>query len=475
MPIDVSVKGSPGWWLNRLTRRMLDKGRQDRIKLLTDWHGGDPPMLPGHEAAKPAFHAFLNESRSNFAELIVEAAQERMTPSGIRTAAGTDETGDATAWSMWTDAGLLLTSFDVHDKMLATGRGYALVGDVDADTGVPLVTAEDPRQCITEQDPARPQRTMAAAKLYRDELAGEDVAYLYLPGTVFRATSPFTGSDAVLPLQRRIGWSPQAFDWDTARGGQDGDPLPDRLRGAVPMVKFTNRHGTGEFETHLPLLARINRQILHRMSIVALQAFKQRAIKGVPVKDAKGNDIDYADIFESGPDALWILPASAELWESGSVDISAVLGAAREDVKHLAAVSRTPIHMLDPSGENQSAEGAALSREGLVFRVEDRIARADAGWTRVLDLMFRWLDDERAGKPARLMWRPAERDSLAERASAASQLALVAPQEWIWSSVLQAAPDEITRMQSQRADQALLAPALTATQQAPAGGSAGRA
>jgi hypothetical protein len=49
-----------------------------------------------------------------------------------------------------------------------------------------------------------------------------------------------------------------------------------------------------EFEPFIPLLDRINQQILQRMTIATIEAFKQRAFKGLPQKDpSTGADIDY--------------------------------------------------------------------------------------------------------------------------------------------------------------------------------------
>jgi hypothetical protein len=45
---------------------------------------------------------------------------------------------------------------------------------------------------------------------------------------------------------------------------------------------FENEDGQAEFEPHIPLLDRITDGLVQRMTIALAQAFKQRAIKGVP-------------------------------------------------------------------------------------------------------------------------------------------------------------------------------------------------
>src|SRR5690606_14672608 len=147
--------------------------------------------------------------------------------------------------------------------------------------------------------------------------------------------------------------------------------------------------GRGEFERHLAILDRINYTILSRLEIATLQAFRQRAIKGdLPRKDAQGNLIDYDDIFSADPGALWMVPATADIWESGQVDLGPIRSAVRDDVQDLAAVTRTPLFYLTPEATNGSAEGASLAREGLVFKAADRLAETTAPWARVMQLAF---------------------------------------------------------------------------------------
>jgi hypothetical protein len=158
-----------------------------------------------------------------------------------------------------------------------------------------------------------------------------------------------------------------------------------------------------------------------------------------------------------------------DLWESSQTDLTGVLSAAGDDIQNLAAVTRTPLHYMQPAGDNQSAEGASLSREGLVFKVEDRIARADTAWAQVMSLAFRWQgDDQRADLLAiEPMWAPPERYSLAERADAAVKAqASGVPRRTVWSRIWQFTPEQVAQMESEAADEALQAE-LTAQQAAP--------
>jgi hypothetical protein len=234
----------------------------------------------------------------------------------------------------------------------------------------------------------------------------------------------------------------------------------------VPIVRFACRpdmkgHGRGEFEPHLGLLDRINFRTLNAVETATLQAFKQRAIKGIPVKDEAGEDIDYDDMFSADPGALWLLPAAAEMWESGQVDLGPMRETIKKDVQDLAAVTRTPLFYLSPDAANGSAEGASLAREGLIFKAKDRLAQLGESVEQWMSMAFLLAGDmERASRPdMQVLWSPPERFTLAERYDAASKAqAAGVPWRTVMQSVLQFSPEEIERMEAERAADALLAP-----------------
>lgn len=472
MPIDTTVPLSDGWWLARLSGKL--ERRRPRLDLLDDYYRGDPPLPEG--AANPlraAYRDFQRRARTNFAELVVEAARERMIPVGFRTAGSDDENGDAEAWRLWRANGLIVESADLLRTMLSLGDAYAIVGSGDNAGDPPVITAEDPRQVVTEHDPRRQRTIIAAAKLFYDDVQGADLAYLYLPGRLLVARRASPGARRrhaeAVARDRRVPqtvprFGGQAWDWD----GDLSGPLPD---GMMPVVRFRNRRGWGEYEHHLDLLDRINHTVLQRLVITAIQAYKQRAIKGtLPKVDNQGNVIDYNALFTADPGALWELPDGVDLWESAQADLTPVLSAARDDIQNLAAVTRTPLHYMQPGGDNQSAEGAALSREGLVFKAEDRIARASDGLTQMMSLAFRLMGDKVRADPLGIepMWAPPDRSSLAERYDAAVKAqAAGVPRQTIWSDVLGFSPDQVARMESEAADQALAAE-LVAQQAGPA-------
>lgn len=446
MPINTDVVASPGWWLARLTRQLQD--RRLRLDRLDRYYRGDADLPYGSEAAANAFRSFQRMSRTNWAGLIVEATRERMRPTGFRTGVAGDDNGDEVAFRIWQANGLDADAPLVHRAMLSMGDGYVIVGDVDPDLGVPLITPEDPRQVITAHDPRRRRKVTAALKLFADDVSGDEVAYVYLPGEVWRARRTPADNKLTLIKTPVNGW-----EWDA----HDLLPIDD-----VPVVRFPNRanlagQSMGEFEDVLDHIDRINDMVLERVSIAKLQAFRQRAIKGIPVTDAEGRDIDYSNVFAADPGALWQLPDDAEIWESGQVDLTPILESVKADVRDLAAVTKVPMFYLFPDAANGSAEGASLQREGLVFKVADRIEQTSEAWERVMSLAFGFAGDrERASLvDMETLWQPPERFSLAERYDANSKATDV-PWRSRMSDILQFSPQQVARMEAERVTDAFL-------------------
>lgn len=433
---DVDVPQSPGWWLKRQFSLLADRDRHHRLQRLHDYRSGHAPLPEGADNAREAWESFQRKARTNWAELVVSAVSERMTPTGFRTALDADETGDAEVGELWERAGMDVRASDVHDAMLALSETYAIVGPMDEDTGAPRVTHEDPRWCVGEQDPEDKRRLIAGLKVLYDDVEREDRAYLYLPGRVTdsgrtqvwvarRQTSPFSPSTIHgIGTSRRpptVDFNPRGWDWVPERSGQ----LPHR---AMPMIRFDNKDGLGEYETHTDLIDRINHQVLWRLVIAVLQAHRQKAAKGMPQSypvghPKAGQPIDYSDTFTSDPAAFWMLPKDAEMWESTPTDLRPILEAVKEDIRDLAAVTKTPLHVMMPAGVNQSAEGAGLLREQNEFKVIDRIGRTSGQWSQLMAVMLLHAGMADRADLARLrtMWAPVHRLSLAERADAAAK------------------------------------------------------
>lgn len=468
MPIDVDTPGSPGWWLARCHAKLI--ARQPRVRRLAERYAGNPWEPEWLVTAPDAAQRFYRAARTNFAEMVVKAPYRRLRVASITTALDGSESGDQVAWRVWRAAGMLTEAPDINRTLLTVGDAYAILG-VD-DTG-PYATAEDPRQVVTIHDPIRQSRVRAAAKFFTDDDTGVDYGYLYMPGARFVARSPdsVTAGVAYGGLTRSA-FSPHTWDWDPEFGGADGEALPDGMGDFVSVVRFRNDEGVGEFERHEDILYRIDHVILQGMVVATMQAFRQRAIKADP-KDmpdedpATGQPIDYDELFSADPGALWKLPLTAELWESGQVDLTGILQMAEKEMQRLSAVTFTPLSMFNSDAVNQSAAGADLVREGLTDKVSMLHDLLDQPYAMVAAGLLRLAGEaERADLDSvRIGWAPPMRYTLMER----SQAAMAGNTSGVpWRTRMrefwQFTPEQIRVAESERMDDALLFPAEVAAQ-----------
>jgi hypothetical protein len=443
---------SPFWWMRTLTARKVE--RLPRLEKLQAWLDNTPPLPPGAPEWEEAFQAFHASSRTNLADLTVESARERMNKLGLRTAATDDRDGDKAAADIMAENELALRQNDLYSDMLGLSVGYTMVGPPQAGSEVATVTVESPWDVITAQDPLRPSQTRAAIKSYFDPDRELDVVWLHFaPGSLnvdtstavsIRATRKVTGSRKSIVNSRRFRIDPKDWTWDK----QVDLPI---TRNPVTMIE--NSKGVADFERHLDMLERMNRQTLQRLLIMELQAFRQRAIEGLPshwpddyaVEAMRGKPIDYEGIFTPGPGSLWQVPPGVKFWESQPIDVRPILDAESRDQRTYAALVRIPLSYFNPDDANGSAEGASLQREGLVYRVEDRQVIAENGWKHTYSKSFEMVGDTERAKMAGLsvIWSPVERLSLSERYSAASQAQAVLPRKTIQREVLGFTPQQM--------------------------------
>lgn len=468
--IDFDVPQSPGWWLNVLGRELQDRrlgrangkrysrstSKPQRVRpgldLLHDHLEGDPPLLNCARGWDEHFREVVRLGRLNVAALVIEAKSNRMKLRDFRTAAPDDTLGDARAREIMRANNLRVVARDVHDGMLALADSYVMVTP-RAEGEIPIVTAEDAREVITAHDPAT-GLTLAALKMFRDDWDSTDYAYLFIredDGIVrqYRALKS-RGITSLGETPFRVN---QSWDWDE---NVYAKPVPANR---MPVTRFRNYRSRGEYEPHLATLDRINDKIVNEMTIAKVQAFRQRAIKGLPDTQKKLVDgrqveveIDYSGVFEAAPGSLWQVPADVEFWESSAVDLTPIRMAIKDDLEHVAAVTSTPLHTITPDAASGSAEGASLMRESSVDAALTRIDYADRPWAEVLANCFAFMGDAARADVTQIepIWGPVERFSLSEKASAASQARTTLPDAAIQTDIWQYAPAEVPTLRAMR-------------------------
>lgn len=443
---------NPQEWLSALTQRAdFDYSRIAKLKSYVD---GNAPLPELGKNTREAWEQFQRESRTNWGLLIVEAVVNRIIPIGITVGGSHDSPLAKQAQEIW-----------IRNRMASVFRNWVRGGLTfresylttwTDDDGKALIAADTPESMRVAVDPLQPWKVRAAVRWWRDLDEEIDEAWVWTPqGERQRFTRSHQGDprdpkDSGIPLRLSGAWTPV------------GDP--DEEVGPPPVVLYNNPGDAGEFELHIDVINRINRGILRRLTTEAIQLFRQRALKkekGVelPEKDAKGNVIDYAKLFEPAPGVIWDLPAGIDLWESQTTDTGPMLSGSKDDIRQLASATRTPFPALMPDNANQTAEGADAARDGHIFKCMERLEIAEIGVEAALKMA---LETEGAvlgpNDVVDVMFKPVDRVTLSEM-YAAALAAKNSGESWqsIARNILGYSPQQIAQDGIDRAHEQLLA------------------
>lgn len=405
--------------------------RHRLLDTLWSYYVGDPPLPHIAEEYRDVFRDVMRKARSNYAPMSVAAMLDRMELQAISTLVDGDTNGDDLAEQIMDESGFAARFKDLLGYLFAMGEAYGLVVP---GSPTPTIHAIDPRRCVGISDPDNPVRLAAALVKGYDQISGEQVAHMFLPGRKW--TLRLEGS-----VWRRDIEEPEAVEGLDELGG-------------IPVVRFENAFGLGEYEPHIDLLDRINDTTLQRIVGFWYQSLRQRALKGDPDdgEDEYGEDSpessnDTLDVLRSrlkaGPGSMWMIPKDFEIWESQQSDFGPFINAKRDDVKEFAAVTSTPLHLITPDAANGSAEGAGLMRESATAKVRDRRARITPPLKLLWRIAFALAGQTERGNSLKLHWGPIEFRTLAEMASAASQSRDTLSVEKIGQMIWQMTPSEI--------------------------------
>lgn len=433
---------------NELDRRI------PRIVELDDYKDSRYPLPPLVQESKVtrAYRTLMALTDSDWPKLIVDSVEERLEVQGIRF--GTAEADDE-AWEIWQENGLDAESSLLHQATLTNGRGYAIVWS-DKNDDKPRITLEHASLCAVEYEHGSRRNRKAGIRRWRD--GGVWYVNLFTQDAVYKFKASGSGDE----LPREGG-----AKWEEIPGSELANPL-----GEVPIVEFAvNRslrpspfgEAAGEFEANLRHIDRIHYKIFCGLVALTWSGFPLRALIGDPIlRDDEGNPIKPFDAIASS--VVQLENPNAKLIQLPEANIDNY--SPEMDIKHLAALTKTPAHYLLGEMVNLSADAIRAAEAALIAKARRHMRSLGESWEDVtrLALKVKNPDDVRASdQQAQIIWKDPESRSLAERADAATKLASInMPWQTIASMVLGMTPQEIARADADRGSDvlsALLTPA----------------
>lgn len=421
MPAEIPsdpMTATPEWWLQVMVMGLLD--RQPELYLRDAYVSGNQPLPDGDKRYVRVLRALQRKSRTNYCGLVTSSKVERMRVRGFRF--GPVGKADPDAKAIWSANDMPLQSNLIHRRAAKYGLTYALATPPAEGKQWPGITAEDPRQCITYQDPTRPTRSIAGLKMWNDAITGRVHAVLFLPGVNFG----FVGPESTVIADMSYEDMRDRLLSSTTGGLQLMGEQPTGLT-ELPMVQYIWRPDSSDFIPYgeagpdvRDIQDRINQTMLDRLIITRAQAYKQRWASGLKIAQSRTGNTKPP--FDPGADVLWVTEEKdAKFGEFGTADIRQLLEAVRDDVADIAAITKTPAHYLMGKMANVSGETLSEAETGLVSAVEDRMESVGWGHETLMKTCFRYLGNAQKAEEleAETLWTDPQRRTMQELADAA--------------------------------------------------------
>lgn len=439
---------SPAEWLDLLERRLHD--RWAIWSVFDNYYEGDHRITAWLRNVQASFSGttlgnLLTGITDNYMPLVVDSVAERMRVQGFRF--GDETSDDDDAWSIWQANGLSGESNMLHTESIKLGEAYWLV-QPNGDT--PAITAEHPSQVIVASAPGNRRTRLAALKKWVED-DGSIRANVYLPDRVAKYRSERDRMQIEVPVQKAK-WKPITTD-------------PNPL-GEVPVVPVPNnpsllRGGKSDLAGGpTSLQDAITKSIVDLLIGCEYVGFPQRAVLGVePPRDpSTGRVISSAKLLREK--ILYFNSKDAELGEFSQANLKGLRETADGFIGDLAAQTRIPIYYFRPAAiSNISAEALIGLDAGLVSKASNKRAPFGEAHTDAIRLAFKSIDpsDPRArATSAETIWADTESRSMAQVADAAvkkKDIGVPFPQ---LAEDLGYSPQQVDRMETARAADALL-------------------
>lgn len=398
---------SPEWWLAKLYNEL--RARQDEMAGFDAYYTGDHPLpflTKAHQSKmRSEFRMLLEDSRSNFMGLVVDAVAERLKVEGFRLSAANDPGADKNSWAIWQANQMDAESQTAFMEALVKGVSYMSVWAGDP---YPTIAVEDPTQTIVGYVPGSNFKQRAAAlKVWRDDWTGTQRANVYLP-------------DGCYKFERRDeeAGSPEVSTADRSPWSQLDDQFVANPLGIVPIIALRNRPRLKlEGESEIKNVFRIQNQINGFLFLLALAGYfgahKQRWAVGLTIMEdpVTGKPVEPFDIAidklvtNENPDA--------KFGEFSQTDLDGYIKAIEQKVLHIATISRTPRHYLFQEGQSPSGDAIESAETGLVKKVENKQGPFGESLEEVIRLTRRFAGETDVPVDSAIVWADPKTESIA--------------------------------------------------------------
>lgn len=437
--------GSVGFWLNRLSQRMLT--RNGPMQLYMNYYVGNHRFGPLAFRIKMLMGSYFERINVNYCEKVVDTLVERLEVTGFRTTAG-QETDDG-AWKIW--------QRNAMDQEFAKGlRQGAVKSEFSLSVwpnkkGEARIRVEDPMLMIVATEPENRRERRAALKRWYDVDYGKWLATLYMPDAIYKFeaySSP--GDPSVQQFWEQEYWT-QLSPWQTwiPRLSAGRDWIVPNDYGVVPVIPFPNKPdllgvGTSELRNVVPIQDKINKLNFDLLLASEFAAFPQKWITNFNL-ERDPNTGEIKEPFKIAVDSLVTAPPpeagepEAKFGEFAAADLKNWITPLDNCLQQIAVISSLPPHvLLGNSGVFPSGESLRAAETGLTQKARDKQRDDSEPLEEVMRLAALMEKNDSLANSDELetIWRDPETRVLAATMDAITkQAALRVPKHGLWEQI----------------------------------------
>ncbi len=378
------------------------------MERFNSYYSGDHPLpfVTQKDSAKMAkeFKDLMEDSRTNFMRLVVDATEERLRVEGFHT--GDSDQHDKASWDIWQANQMDVQSNIAFIEAMVKGVSYLSVWpDQDAD-GFPDIAIEDPLETIVAYVPGSNYRLrQAALKIWMDEWSGLARANVYLPHGVYMYERQGDANSEVGTPQSRALEGTKEMGWDLIRA--EANPL-----GVVPIIPIRNRprlllEGESELADVTKIQDGINGLVFLLMLAGYMGAHRQRWATGLQImEDSAGNPVEP---FNPAVTRLWLAEDSnVKFGDFEQTDLSGYIKAIEQKVLHIAVTTRTPRHYLIEQGQSPSGDAIKSAESGLTQKAKRKQRPFGEALEEAMRLARKLQTNEEGAPDSEIVWADPE-------------------------------------------------------------------
>lgn len=345
--------------LDTLTRK------QPRVRALLDYYEGDQPLKFSTKRLREVFNAFDVDFAENWCAVVIDSCADRINL--LKLSIASDDAAQTLLDAIWKVANGAIAADDVQETALICGESF-LICWPDPATLQPQVFHNSPECVHLFTDPENPARKVYAAKWWI-EADGSRRVTLWYPDRI----EYWTG-------KQKPGAAPnaKAFKLAPVREGLT-NPAANPF-GIVPVFRFQNKRCMSDLGSITPMQDAVNKMVADMLVTSEFGVFPQRYVIG---------QIESLGKLKNSPNEIWQLPSGDGVGQpttAGQFDpakLEPFLAGIAGLVSAIAAISRTPKHYFELSGNVPSGEALVAMEAPLVRKAQDRILRFEPTWREV--------------------------------------------------------------------------------------------